>query len=274
MLRIGLTSKSNPFSDELFRSFADAGIRTMEISNCSVGYDDIDFDNVKRLADKYGVTLWSFHLPFKTHGGISHNIADPELADVAVEDQKRHIRIGTRIGIKNFVIHPSGTGIPEIDRPKWIETCKRSLRTLVEYAKEYGAVIALENMTHDCLGNTIDEFLELLNSHPDLRVCFDTNHLLHESPGEFVRKLGNRLVTMHISDCNLEVEQHSLPGEGRIDFQEILTALAKTGYSGPWLYEVSYRCPQPADDKYKLTCASFVKNAEELFAGKAPSKQR
>ena len=83
-----------------------------------------------------------------------------------------------------------------------------------------------------------------------------------------------RLVTTHVSDCNLEVEQHSLPGEGKINFNEIVAALVETGYTGPWLYEVSYSVPQPEGDKYKLTCESFVKNANEIFAGKTPTKQR
>lgn len=274
MFKIGLTSKSNPFSDELFRSFAEAGIRVMEISNCSDGYDAIDFDNVKRLADKYGVTLRSFHLPFKMHGGIPHDISDPALCDVAVADHKRHIDIGVGIGIKIFVLHTSGPKVPEGERRVWMETCKRSLAELVEYADKFGAVIALENMTHQCLGNTIDEFCELVFSHPKTRVCFDVNHLLYESHGKFIRRMDGRLITTHISDCNLEVEQHKLPGEGKIDFQEIFSALVETGYQGPWVYEVSYKCPQPEDDKYKLTPKNFVRNANEIFAGKEPTRQR
>ncbi len=274
MFKIGLSSKSNVFSDELFRSYVGAGIRVMEISNCTDGYAAIDFDSVKRMADENGVTLWSFHLPFKVHGGIPHDIANPELCDVAVEDLKRHIAIGAGIGIKIFVLHPGGGKAPAQERRAWIEACKQSLSKLAEYAAEYGAVIAVENMTHNCLGNTIDEFEELVFSHPKLRACFDTNHLLYESPGELIRRMKGRIVTMHISDCNLEVEQHSLPGEGKVRFGEIIAALVETGYTGPWLYEVSYKCPQPENDKHKLTPESFVKNAEELFAGKTPTRQR
>ena len=274
MYEIGLSSKSNVFSDELFRSYAKVGIQVVEISNCSDGYDAIDFHAVKRMADEHGVTIRSLHLPFKAHGGISHDIANPDLCDEAVEDQKSLIKRGADIGVKIFVLHPGGGKIPEGERPRWIEVCKNSLGELAEYADKFGAVIALENMTHQCLGNTIPEFEELANSHPLLKVCFDTNHLLYENPGEFIRRLGKKIVTLHVSDCNLEVEQHSLPGEGKVDFPEILRALREVGYTGPWLYEVSYRCPQPADDKYKLTCESFVKNAEELFAGKTPTRQR
>ena len=277
MYKIGLSSKSNVFSDELFRSYAKAGIQVVEISNCSDGYDAIDLHVAKELADEYGVTLRSLHLPFKTHGEIPHDISDPNLSNVAVDDHKRLIKRGAEVGIKIFVVHPSGTKIPYDERPRWIDACKKSLCELVEYADQFGAVIAVENMPiqyQQCLGTTIAEFEELALSHPKLCVCFDTNHLLRENPGELIRRLGKRIVTMHVSDCNLEVEQHRLPGEGKVDFPEILRALGEVGYTGPWLYEVSYRCPQPADDKYKLTCESFVKNAEELFAGKTPTRQK
>ncbi len=273
MFKIGLSSKSNVFSDELFRSYAEAGIRMVEMSNCSDGYDAIDFAAVKEKADRYGITLWSMHLPFKVHGGIPHEIANPELAEISVEDNKKLIQKGVEISIRNFVLHPSNN-VPEGERSLWMDVCKRSLSELAEFATELGAVIALENMTHDCLGNTIDEFEELVTSHSAIRVCFDTNHLLYESPAELIRRFNKRIVTLHVSDCNLEIEQHLLPGEGKIDFQKIVAALLEVGYSGPWLYEVSYKCPKPENDKNKLTIESFVQNAEEIFAGKTPSRQR
>lgn len=273
MYKIGLSTKSNVFSEELFRSYASAGIATIEISNCTNGYDAIDFCNIKSLADEYGIMLNSLHLPFKMHNGRTYDISAPVLCAEAIEGHKRLIERGTEIGVKIFVLHPN-RGTPTAERDVCMEICKQSLSELVEYADEHGAVIALENMTHDCLGNTIAEFEELVLSNPKTGVCFDTNHLLHESPREFIRRVGKRIVTMHVSDCNLEVEQHKMPGEEKVNFHEILEALGEVGYTGPWLYEVSYKCPRPKDDKYGLTCESFVKNAMELFAGKRPIVNR
>ena len=270
MYKIGISSKSNAFSDELFRSYASAGISTVEISNCSEGYDAIDFDNIKRLADKYGITLNSLHLPFKDHGGISHDISNPELYKEAIEDHKRLISRGAEIGVKVFVLHPSSGKTLSAERGLCMDICKKSLSELAEYADTLGSVIAVENMTHECLGNTIDEFEELVRSNPKLRVCFDTNHLLHENPGEFIRRFDKKIVTLHVSDCDLLDEQHNMPGEGEVDFPEILRALAEVGYEGPWLYEVSYKCPRPEKDRCGLTCESFVENARDLFAGKIP----
>ena len=273
MYKIGLSTKSNVFSEELFRSYKKAGVATIEISNCTDGYDAIDFHNIKRLADEYGITLNSLHLPFKVHNGISHDISHPELYSEAIESHKRLIERGVEIGINVFVLHPNVVASGE-ERSVYMDVCKGSLSELVEYADERGAVIALENMTGTCLGNTIAEFEELVLSNPKTRVCFDTNHLLHESPGEFIRRFGKRIVTMHVSDCNLEIEQHSMPGEGKVNFPEILEALGEIGYEGPWLYEVSYKCPRPRVDRCGLTPESFIENAKDLFMGKRPIVKR
>lgn len=274
MYRIGLSTKSNVFSEELFRSYKKAGVATIEISNCTDGYDAIDFHYVKSLADEYGITLNSLHLPFKVHNGISHDIANVNLFEIAIEDHKKLIKRGVDVGVKVFVLHPGDGGASAEERTVRMEICKKSLIALAEYADEFGAVIALENMTHNCLGNTIAEFEELVLSHPKLRVCFDTNHLLHESPAEFIRRFGKKIVTMHVSDCNLEVEQHSMPGEGKVDFALILKTLGEVGYTGPWLYEVSYKCPRTQNDRCVLTPESFIENAKDLFSGKVPIVKR
>ena len=141
-------------------------------------------------------------------------------------------------------------------------------------ATQLGAEIAVENMAHDCIGNTIAELEELAGAHPRLRVCFDTNHLLNENATDLIHRLGKRIVTLHVSDCDLENERHWMPGEGKVDFAAILRALGEVGYSGPWLYEVSYKCPRGESDPCGLSCESFAKNADELFTGKAFTAQR
>ncbi len=261
MFRIGLSSKSNIFSEDLFSAYAAAGIDLIEVSNCTAGYDAIDFDAIEKMARGSGVALWSLHLPFKPYE--TFDISDKECAERAVEANKRLIDKGLRIGIKVFIIHPSGTGISPDEREERFATVAAALSCLADYAKERGAFIAVENMAHDCIGNSIDEFERLVNSHPALHVCFDVNHLLHEPHEEFVRRFGKKIITTHISDCDLENERHWMPGEGCLDFARILRALAEVGYEGPWLYEVSYKYPRTDEDD--ISIADFVEDAKGLF---------
>lgn len=261
MLRIGLSSQGNAFSEELFSAYVAAGVNLIEVSNCAVGYDAVDFDAIGRMAEKSGVTLWSLHLPFKPFEDF--DISDGACAKRAVEANKHLIDKGLKIGIKLFVIHPSGPRIDPDKREERFATVAASLSELADYAKERGGIIAVENMAHDCIGNSIDEFERLVNTHPELRVCFDVNHLLHEPNEEFVRRLGKKIVTVHISDRDLENERHWMPGKGCLDFDGILRALIEVGYDGPWLYEVWYEYPRTGEDG--LTMEDFVKDAEALF---------
>lgn len=261
MFRLGLSSKSNEFTRDFFDKFIECGIGTIELSRCSAGYDGFDFEATAEMARGAGVELWSLHLPFKPNNKVG--IANPAFAESAVEYNKWIIDEGAKIGVRNFVIHPSSAGVPLEERAIWIETAKASLAALAEHAEARGARIAVENMTHDCLGNTIDELALILEAHPGLCVCFDVNHLLREPHTEFVRRFGKKIITTHISDCDLENERHWMPGEGKIDFKEIALALAEVGYDGPWLYEVSYEFPEK-DGRYVIE--DFVENAKALFA--------
>ncbi len=66
-------------------------------------------------------------------------------------------------------------------------------------------------------------------------------------------------------------ERHWLPGEGVIDWQELLDELKKINYSGVWLYEINLKCPDSIIRDRDLTPDDFVRNAKELFKGKAPT---
>jgi sugar phosphate isomerase/epimerase len=59
-----------------------------------------------------------------------------------------------------------------------------------------------------------------------------------------------------------------MPGEGKVDWQALLHDLLAVGYRGPWLYEVSYRCPKTITRPRDLTPEDIVKNAREIFENK------
>ena len=80
--------------------------------------------------------------------------------------------------------------------------------------------------------------IEYLTDSPALYVCCDVNHLFKETPQDFIRALGAKVVTTHMSDWDGIDERHWLPGEGINDWQKILAALDEVGYVGPFLFEV------------------------------------
>ena len=110
-------------------------------------------------------------------------------------------------------------------------------------------------------------FLRLLAADPRLRVCFDTNHLLRETHGNFVKAVGEKIVTTHVSDYDFIDEKHWLPGEGKVDWPTLTQLLKNAGYGGVWLYEVGFKAPRSRPRSRDLTCEDFVRNAREIFGG-------
>ena len=265
---IGLSTCGKTSNEELFSAYATAGIEVMEISPRTEEYAGLDYGEIRALADKYGITLGSFHLPFMPFDAL--DISAPALAEATVRYLTELMDRASAIGIRTFVIHPSGEPIEECDRPARMACAKESLFRLAEEASKRGAVLAVENLPRTCLGRSAEDMEALIAAHPALRVCFDTNHLLGGDPVDLIRRLGERIVTLHVSDYDFVNERHWLPGEGKVDWQAVLAALREVGYQGPWLYEVPFACPNTILRDRPLTCLDVAENAAALFAGKEP----
>ncbi len=274
-LKVGMSSCGNEpeaITDELFESYKTAGIDCIEFSLPKSKTIYFDYGRLAELSNKHGVEVWSLHFPFMPFDEI--DISNPELADHTVEVLADILkRACTALpSLKIFVIHPSGEPIEEDERRAVrIETAKKSLSRLAEIAKEYGATVAVEDLPRTCLANTADELLDIISAHPLLRVAFDVNHLLLGTHKDFAEKLGKYIVTTHISDYDFINERHVLPGEGEIDWQALIALLENIGYTGPWLYEIGPSSSKHITRSRDLTPEDFKRNAEELFAGKAPT---
>ena len=266
MYRIGLSSCGKTISSELFAAYREAGIADVEISTPTAELDRLNFQTVCADAKANGVHVHSLHLPFVPFPVL--DISSPTVAEATVEHHRSLIRRAGEAGIKLFIVHPSAEPIEEEDRAARIAVAKRSLAALAEAAAEVGGVIALENLPRTCLGRSSDEILEMISADGRIRVCFDTNHLLSEDPVHFIRAVGGKIVTTHVSDYDLKNERHWLPGEGVTDWGALYAALVEIGYTGPWLYELGFTSPKTVVRERDLCCHDFVRNANEIFSGK------
>lgn len=272
-MKIGLSSCGFALNEESFAALRAAGIDCIEISMYYTKHPEIDYGEAARLSARYGISLWSYHLPF----------APPDVLDIASTDEAVRTRTvsylgelikkGADIGIRNFVVHPSSE--PKCDgcegREREMHAAMTSLASLAEIADRAGGVVAVEDLPRTCLGRSAEEVMRLISADDRLRVCFDTNHLLIDSNMNFIERLGDKIVTLHVSDYDFTDEKHWLPGEGKNDWREIYTALCRVGYTGPWLYELGLATPKTLTRARELTFADFKANAEAIFGGQAIS---
>ena len=267
MLTIGLATCGNkPLTDESFREMVAAGIGALEISQGD--YDSFDFDNAKTLAQRYGVKLWSLHLPF----GGPYNPADLDPANrkFTVEEDQKIITRAVEAGITRFVIHPSCEPNEPETREEKMRYSMETLSALAEFAAEKGAVLAVENLPRTCLGNRAAELKEIISANDKLRVCFDFNHSLGEDNSAYIKLLGDKIITTHVSDYDMIDERHWLPGEGNIDWVEMITLMEQIGYQGVWMYELGFSAPKSIDRR-ELTWQDFGDNARTIFAKQQPT---
>lgn len=264
MFELGLSSCAKELNEELFKNYRDSGINNMEVSLSNVSkQSEVNLKNVKKLADKYGIKLWTGHLPFNPFSQI--DISDPETSEYAVSYFSDIIKQYADIGVNKVVIHPSGEPIDEKDRGIRMECAKKSLKKLAEFADSLDTVIAVENLPRTCLGRDSKDIAELISVDERLMVCFDTNHLLKENPLDFIKALGDKIITLHVSDYDFIDERHWLPGEGEINWQEMISALKEVNYDGPWLYEVTFETPRTIERPRNLNCEDIVNNAKTVF---------
>lgn len=264
MYPIGLSSCGKTLDEQLFADYARAGISAMEISLRWDGYKFIDYRKLEAYAKQYKIALWSYHLPFEIT-----DLSTPERGWRGCETEylAALIKQGSDIGIQKFVVHPSiELPIDVPNRQQRIELAKEMLNYLAEIATMCGSEICVENLPRGCLGNCSDEILDLISVNDKLRICFDTNHLLKEDLIHFIRCVGNKITTLHVSDYDFVDERHWLPGEGKIQWPAVLIALQECGYHGPWMYEIPFDSNETIRGR-KLTCGDFVDNAHKLFRG-------
>ena len=88
-----------------------------------------------------------------------------------------------------------------------------------------------------------DDFVEILQRFPDLKLTLDTGHANIGNPGgrriqEFIEKFGQRIGHLHVSDNFGERDDHISVGAGKIDFLKIVRALKKCGYDDTTTLEI------------------------------------
>ena len=248
MWKIGASSAGQAVIDNaLFEEFARVGFKQMEISPLYAGLSTektreffkkvIKPSEIIKMAQDNGVGIWSYHLPF---GNLEVNPAsfDKKVRDDLIVLDNEMIETAAELGAKVVVVHASGEPIAESDRRQSIEYAKEVIAAINETAKKNGLLLAVENLPRTCLGKNSAEMKEFLAIDDNVRVCFDVNHLLEETHKDFVAAVGDKIVTLHLSDYDFVDEKHMVPGRGKIDWKELVQLLKGINYNGPFMNEM------------------------------------
>ena len=265
----GISVSIDNLHQAYFAACHEAGVYSVEISLRPQQYPTLDWDALTELIQKNGLVINSVHLPFSRTLSISH--PEKENRDESMALNCAIMRAAAAHGVKIAVVHPSTEPNEEEDRPRIMGYAKENLKILAELGAEIGMTVAVEDLPRTCLGRNSADMLELLSADSRLRACFDTNHLLSQPIADCVRAIGDKIVTLHVSDYDFIDERHLLPGELDIDWAEFMDLLDEIGYTGVFTYEVN----GAAENKFirreaALTPADYRKNYDSLVMREKP----
>lgn len=214
-----------------------------------------------------GLTAASMHAPITvglTNGvwgrayslGSTNGLARTE----AVDETCRSIEAARQLGCASIVLHlgiPRGQPIAPSDNDG--RALSRSLQPIAEACTASGVRLALEVIPNDLA--TPAALLDWLDGELDLGnagVCLDFGHAhLVGGAAEAAEALAGHIITTHVHDNRGTNDDHLLPFAGTIDWPATVTAMAKIGYAGPWIFEL----PDHGD-------------ADRVLSGAARARQR
>lgn len=196
-------------------------------------------DRLKAMTDRRGVVFHQAHAPFG--GGYDH------YTKVLVPQMPQIFAFAGRVGIRQVVVHPLQRGRYYGHEQELFDLNMDFYRGLAPYAREAGVKIAIENMWqgHPVNGHIVDDvcadpqelaaYYDRLDDPESFTVCLDLGHvaLCGREPEDAVRVIGHdRLGALHIHDVDYVHDLHTLPGQGRINWDAVCRALADVRYSG------------------------------------------
>jgi len=200
-----------------------------------VGYTDTEYSHIYHLtvddalkigeyAHKIGINSWSCHV-----GGPSG--FDTNTKDITIESNRHCTNISSAVGARVNVLH--------LWNYSHEDSCK-ILEEICRYADEKNVEIALEN--NSTLKN-MEFILGLVRAvdMPNLGICIDTGHanLGDLGAGRAIRMAGKKLFTTHLQDNFGKQDDHTAPGLGTIDWDDVFQAIKEIGYNRTLMLELT-----------------------------------
>lgn len=146
------------------------------------------------------------------------------------------------LGAEVLVVHPVDNLIDaEYDREVNLETNKRYLAEVIGRAKDFGIVVAVENVYYSSVyglrrrfGESAEE-VALLADELGIGVCWNCGHAhpVTMEQGRAIERLGKRIVLLHVSDSRGHTDAGLPPMlGGNIKWEKIMPSVAKIGFEG------------------------------------------
>ena len=224
-MEIGISIYSGIEIESIVKSLKEHGVKRTFLRS-----EMEDFDNVMSLLNESEIICETLHAPYDTINDMW--CKDEEKGNAVLTRLKNAVDRCVKYEIPIVVVHvSSGRPMPVIT-----EEGIRRYQWLFEYAEERGIQIALENLR---FFENLDYFFD---NYDFPRFCWDNGHEVCFTPGaDCLKKYKDRMIALHINDnrCDYDADDHIIPLEGNIDFDNVAKRLAQSGYDGTLMLEIA-----------------------------------
>ncbi len=190
---------------------------------------------------------------------------DPHYRAIRREHTKRALRLAAELGATSISTEPGGELQPGQSRKEATDIFYDEIMPVLDVAAEAGVTLLIEpepGLLIEKFGQYL-EFAERVN-HPALGLNFDIGHAycVGEDPAEWVPVMKSHTRHYHFEDiAATRVHHHLVPGEGAIDFEAVLRAIA-THTPDTWITVELYPYRNRPDEAAKAARAHLLACAE------------
>jgi|GEM_PF-1766171 len=251
MVETGISTHAfahNRLDRKIIDRIANAGFDAVELYMHKPHFNFDDRAVVQEIVESIkesGLKLNSIHCPFyrqveDAEAGKWLNITsdNENLRKESVDWIKRSLSLAEKIDIGFAVIHFGDINDKELTESIW-ENANKSLAEINEHAKSLGITLTLENINNGIATcRMLKDFLNKYRFDEEIGICFDVGHAAID--GEIfsgIRAFKRNIKTVHLHDTVNYEDEHMVPGEGILNWHDILKELKVNGYNGRLILE-------------------------------------
>jgi len=239
LVRPGESGKSFPVISKFFKD--------IELTfNEKLNYEDgAVFDKIRKNIFENNLNILSIHMPTRRPVAFSNEVLPVDIASKDDWIRKWSIReieksvvilrnfLGNSDSKKYLVLH-CGKKEDGLN----IEKSIKSIMEIKDFAAQFSVEVLIENIPGSFVGNTIDEIIDI-SKELKLGICFDIGHsFLNGNLYEDLKKSIKMVKSIHLHDTRGIVDEHLVPGDGKIDFGIIKKILSDGEYNGNIIFEI------------------------------------
>jgi sugar phosphate isomerase/epimerase len=222
------------------------GFCMLEICSFVKHLDFHDKNAVQKATDMMhtlGMEAYSFHAPFAND--IDITAFDRQQRKLSINEILSAAQSAAMMQVRYFVIHPGPEKTIQSGTQEHLQRLKNATDSLNLIAREcnnLGMRLCLENMLPHLLSGNTSDMLWIIGAINEITAgtCLDTGHAnLSKNLHTIVHKLSGHLHMIHANDNRSQYDDHRPPGQGDIDWEQLLKELHITGFTGGLILELA-----------------------------------